>query len=68
VTYDRPAVAAYFDDLAEGEWQRFDKSALGAIQEHIHNLYLERFVPKESLRDLDRWFTNPRAYRLLRTP
>jgi len=48
MTYDPPAVAAYFDDLAEGEWQRFDKSALGAIHEHIHNLYLERFVPKES--------------------
>jgi len=44
VTYDRPAVAAYFDQLAEGEWQRFDKYALGAIHEHIHNLYLERFV------------------------
>jgi len=44
VTYDRPAVAAYFDQLAEGEWQRFDKYALGAVHEHIHNLYLERFV------------------------
>ena len=42
--YDRPAVAAYFDQLAEGEWQRFDKYALGAVHEHIHNLYLERFV------------------------
>lgn len=44
MTYDRPAVAAYFDQLAEGEWQRFDKYALGAVHEHIHNLYLERFV------------------------
>jgi len=42
--YDRPAVAAYFDQLAEGEWQRVDKHALGAVHEHIHNLYLERFV------------------------
>lgn len=42
--YDRPAVAAYFDQLAEGEWQRFDKYALGAVHEHIHNLYLERFI------------------------
>jgi SAM-dependent methyltransferase len=46
--YDRPAVAAYFDQLAEGEWQRFDKYALGAVHEHIHNLYLERFVPAGS--------------------
>src|SRR5437867_13031483 len=46
--YDRPAVAAYFDQLAEGEWQRFDKSGLGAVHEHIHNLYLERFVPRGS--------------------
>jgi len=42
--YDRPAVAAYFDQLGEGEWQRFDKYALGAVHEHIHNLYLERFI------------------------
>jgi 2-polyprenyl-3-methyl-5-hydroxy-6-metoxy-1,4-benzoquinol methylase len=42
--YDRTAVAAYFDQLGEGEWQRFDKYALGAVHEHIHNLYLERFV------------------------
>jgi SAM-dependent methyltransferase len=31
--------------LAEGEWQRFDKYALGAVHEHIHNHYLDRFVP-----------------------
>ncbi len=42
--YDGRAVAAYFDQLAEGEWQRFDKHALGAVHEHIHNLYLERFI------------------------
>ncbi len=48
MTYDPPAVAAYFDQLAEGEWQRFDKHALGAVHEHIHNLYLERFVPRGS--------------------
>src|SRR6266536_2380506 len=46
--YDRPAVAAYFDQFGEGEWQRFDKHALGAIHEHIHNVYLERFVPPGS--------------------
>ncbi len=48
MVYDRPAVAAYFDQLAEGEWLRFDKYALGAVHEHIHNLYLERFVPRGS--------------------
>jgi len=48
MAYDRPAVAAYFDQLAEGEWQRFDKYALGAVHEHIHNLYLERLVPPGS--------------------
>jgi SAM-dependent methyltransferase len=48
VTYDRPAVAAYFDQLAEGEWQRYDKHALGAVHEHIHNGYLERFVSRGS--------------------
>ncbi len=48
MTYDPPAVAAYFDQLAEGEWQRFDKSGLGAVHEHIHNLYVERFVPRGS--------------------
>ena len=48
MVYDRPAVAAYFDQLADGEWQRFEKAALGAIHEHIHNLYLERFVPRGS--------------------
>lgn len=46
--YDRPAVAAYFDQFGEGEWQRFDKHALGAIHEYIHNVYLERFVPPGS--------------------
>jgi SAM-dependent methyltransferase len=46
--YDRLAVAAYFDQLGEGEWQRFDKYALGAVHEHIHNLYLERFVRPRS--------------------
>ena len=46
--YDRSAVAAYFDEFGEGEWQRFDKHALGAIHEHIHNVYLERFVPPGS--------------------
>jgi 2-polyprenyl-3-methyl-5-hydroxy-6-metoxy-1,4-benzoquinol methylase len=42
--YDPRAVAAFFDELAEGEWQRFDKDALAAVQEHIHNYYLERFI------------------------
>ncbi len=44
VPYDPPAVETYFDQFAEGEWERFDRFALGAIHEHIHNLYLERFV------------------------
>ena len=48
MAYDRPAVAAYFDQFGESEWQRFDKHALGAIHEHIHNVYLERFVPPGS--------------------
>ena len=42
--YDPPAVETYFDQFAAGEWERFDRFALGAIHEHIHNLYLERFV------------------------
>lgn len=46
--YDPLAVAAFFDELAEGEWQRFDKDSLAAVHEHIHNYYLERFVPRGS--------------------
>ena len=42
--YDPRAVAAFFDALGEGEWRRFDDDALGAVQEHIHNRFLERFV------------------------
>jgi len=44
VTYKPPAVEAYFDAFGEGEWQRYDRFALGAVHEHIHNYYLERFV------------------------
>ena len=44
MTYDPSALAAYFDAFADGEWQRFDRFALGAVHEHIHNHYLERFV------------------------
>ena len=44
VPYDPPAVEAYFDQFGEGEWERFDRFALGAVHEHIHNVYLERFV------------------------
>jgi 2-polyprenyl-3-methyl-5-hydroxy-6-metoxy-1,4-benzoquinol methylase len=44
VTYDPSSTIAYFDELGEGEWQRFDRYALGAIHEHIHNHYLNRFV------------------------
>ena len=42
--YDPSAVARYFDQCAEAEWNRFDTSCLGAIHEHIHNFYLEQFV------------------------
>jgi hypothetical protein len=35
VTYDPSSTIAYFDELGEGEWQRFDRYALGAIHEHI---------------------------------
>jgi SAM-dependent methyltransferase len=42
--YDRQALEAYFDQFADGEWQRFDRFALGAVHEHMHNLYLARFV------------------------
>ena len=48
MAYDPLAVAAFFDALAEGEWQRFDKDSLAAIQEHIHNYYLDRFVNRGS--------------------
>ncbi len=46
--YDRSATAAFFDALAEGEWQRFDKDGLGAVHEHIHNYYIERFIAPRS--------------------
>lgn len=42
--YDPPTLAAYFDEFGDSEWQRFDRFALGAVHEHIHNHYLERFV------------------------
>jgi hypothetical protein len=29
--YDQQALAALFDDLAEGEWDRFDKDMLGGV-------------------------------------
>jgi 2-polyprenyl-3-methyl-5-hydroxy-6-metoxy-1,4-benzoquinol methylase len=48
VPYEPAAVEAYFDELGEGEWQRFDRFALGAIHEHIHNRFLERFVRRGS--------------------
>ena len=48
MTYDPPALEAYFDQFGDNEWSRFDRFALGAIQEHIHNLYLQRFVPRGS--------------------
>ena len=38
------AIEAYFDELGESEWQRFDRFALGAVHERIHNHFLERFV------------------------
>jgi 2-polyprenyl-3-methyl-5-hydroxy-6-metoxy-1,4-benzoquinol methylase len=44
VPYDPPAVEAFFDEFGQGEWERFDRFALGAVHEHIHNHYLERFV------------------------
>ena len=46
--YEPRAVEAYFDELGESEWQRFDRFALGAVHEHIHNHFLERFVPPGS--------------------
>lgn len=44
VAYDPRTVTAFFDELGEGEWRRHDKDALAAVQEHIHNVYLKRFV------------------------
>lgn len=42
--YEPRAVEAYFDAFGENEWQRFDRDALGAVHEHLHNRFLERFV------------------------
>jgi len=44
--YDPATIEAYFDAFAEREWQRFDQSPLGAVHEHIHNLFLHRYVPR----------------------
>ena len=44
VAYDPRTVTAFFDELGEGEWQRHDKDGCAAVQEHIHNVYLTRFV------------------------
>jgi SAM-dependent methyltransferase len=42
--YEPRAVEAYFDEYGESEWDRFDRFALGAVHEHIHNQFLYRFV------------------------
>jgi len=42
--YEPRAVEAYFDEYGESEWHRFDRFALGAVHEHIHNHFLQRFV------------------------
>lgn len=44
--YDPATIEAYFDAFAEREWHRFDQSPLGAVHEHIHNLFLDRRVPR----------------------
>ncbi len=44
MTYTPSSVSRYFDRLAHGEWQRYDQSALGAIQFHVHDHYLRRFI------------------------
>jgi SAM-dependent methyltransferase len=44
MTYTPSSIAAYFDRLAHGEWQRYDQSALGAVHFHIHDHYLRRFI------------------------
>jgi len=48
VPYEPRAVEAYFDEYGESEWDRFDRFALGAVHEHIHNHFLERFVRQGS--------------------
>lgn len=44
MTYSPSAISRYFDRLAHGEWQRYDQSALAAVQLHVHDHYLRRFI------------------------
>ncbi len=42
--YDAEHISAYFDEVAEREWGRFDENLAGRINFEIHRHYLHRFV------------------------
>ena len=44
MSYSSTLIARYFDRLADGEWQRYDQSALGQVHLHIHEHYLRRYI------------------------
>lgn len=43
--YDPAFVAAQYDQLAEGEWQRLTASPIDEVNLHIHAHYLRRYIP-----------------------
>ncbi|MCB9898125.1 MAG: class I SAM-dependent methyltransferase [Planctomycetes bacterium] len=48
MTYDPAAVAAYFDDLSEGEWTRFEQTLGDRVSLARHTGVLERFIASGS--------------------
>ncbi len=44
MTYDRAAIAAYFDALGAGEWERFDRTLGDRVSLAMHTALLERYV------------------------
>jgi SAM-dependent methyltransferase len=46
--YDPAAVTAYFDDLAEKEWERMVADPFAEVRHHVHTHYLREHVPPEA--------------------
>jgi SAM-dependent methyltransferase len=44
MTYDPTTVAAYFDALGQGEWERFEQTLSDQVSLALHTRALERFV------------------------
>jgi 2-polyprenyl-3-methyl-5-hydroxy-6-metoxy-1,4-benzoquinol methylase len=44
MTYSRAAIAAYFDALGAGEWERFDRTLGDRVSLAMHTALLERYV------------------------